>query len=130
MSQIVKVGRRKRAIARVFLQEGGTGKFEVNKKEMKDFFTLDTLRIRVMDPFAASGANANNFDIRVNVNGGGITGQADAIRMGLSRALTEHDEELKPSLKRAGLLTRDARKVERKKYGKKKARKSTQFSKR
>ena len=130
MSQIVKVGRRKRAIARVFLQEGGTGKFEVNNKEMKDFFTLVTLRIRVMDPFAASGANANNFDISVNVNGGGITGQADAIRMGLSRALTEHDEELKPSLKKAGLLTRDARKVERKKYGKKKARKSTQFSKR
>ncbi|MCB0840366.1 MAG: 30S ribosomal protein S9 [Bacteroidetes bacterium] len=130
MSQIVKVGRRKRAIARVFLQEGGTGKFEVNNKEMKDFFTLATLRIRVMDPFAASGANANNFDISVNVNGGGITGQADAIRMGLSRALTEHDEELKPSLKKAGLLTRDARKVERKKYGKKKARKSTQFSKR
>ena len=130
MSQIVKVGRRKRAIARVFLQEGGTGKFEVNNKEMKDFFTLATLRIRVMAPFAASGANANNFDISVNVNGGGITGQADAIRMGLSRALTEHDEELKPSLKKAGLLTRDARKVERKKYGKKKARKSTQFSKR
>ena len=127
---IVKVGRRKRAIARVFLQEGGSGKFEVNKKDVNVFFPLETLQIRVRDPFTVSGANLSSFDVKVNVTGGGITGQADAIRMGLARALTEHNEELKGSLKKAGLLTRDARKVERKKYGKKKARKSTQFSKR
>ncbi len=130
MSQIVKVGRRKRAIARVFLYEGGTGKFEVNKKDVNEFFPLETLQIRVRDPFTASGMNQESFDIKVNVTGGGTTGQADAIRMGLARALTEHDEELKGSLKKAGLLTRDARKVERKKPGKKKARKSSQFSKR
>ena len=129
MDQIVNVGRRKRAVARVFFKPG-TGTFIVNKKEMSEFFPLKTLQMKIMEPFDSLEQTNGQYDIHVNVNGGGITGQAEAIRLGISRSLVEYNEENRPPLKKAGLLTRDARKVERKKYGKKKARKSTQFSKR
>lgn len=130
MSQIVSVGRRKRAIARIMLSEGGTGKFSVNKKELQVFFPFPLMQLKVLEPFAALEVSKESYDINVNVNGGGIKGQAEAIRLGVSRALIEANPEFRPALKKAGLLTRDARKVERKKYGKKKARKSSQFSKR
>lgn len=130
MSQIVSVGRRKRAIARIRLSEGGTGKFSVNKKELQVFFPFPLMQLKVLEPFQALEVSKEGYDINVNVNGGGIKGQAEAIRLGVSRALIEANPEFRPALKKAGLLTRDARKVERKKYGKKKARKSSQFSKR
>jgi len=130
MSQIVSVGRRKRAVARVILSEGGTGKFTVNKRELDVFFPFPLMQLKVKEPFTALEVSHSGYDIKVNVNGGGIKGQAEAIRLGLSRALIEANPEFRPALKKAGLLTRDARKVERKKYGKKKARKSSQFSKR
>lgn len=130
MSQIVSVGRRKRAIARIMLSEGGTGKFSVNKKELEVFFPFPLMQLKVLEPFTALEVSKDSYDIKVNVNGGGIKGQAEAIRLGVSRALIEANPEFRPALKKAGLLTRDARKVERKKYGKKKARKSSQFSKR
>lgn len=129
MDQIVAVGRRKRAVARVFLRPG-TGSIEVNKKEMTVYFPFDLLRFKVLEPFRTLDMSEGEYDIKINVNGGGITGQAEAVRLGISRALLEVNEESRSPLKRAGLLTRDSRRVERKKYGKKKARKSTQFSKR
>ena len=129
MDQIVSVGRRKRAVARVFMR-AGTGTITVNKKPMDQFFPFDLLQMKVLEPFVILEKNQGEFDIMVNVNGGGITGQAEAVRLGISRALVEMDAENRSPLKKEGLLTRDARKVERKKYGKKKARKSTQFSKR
>lgn len=129
MDQIVNVGRRKRAVARVFFKPG-TGTFIVNNKEMSDFFPLKTLQMKIMEPFDTLSQTSGEYDIHVNVNGGGITGQAEAIRLGISRSLVELNEEFKSPLKKAGMMTRDARKVERKKYGKKKARKSSQFSKR
>ncbi|MDX2250374.1 MAG: 30S ribosomal protein S9 [Bacteroidia bacterium] len=130
MSDIVKVGRRKRAVARIFLSEGGTGKFEVNERELGEYFPVEPLRLKVLQPFTVLHLPDGEFDVRVNVNGGGIAGQAEAVRMALARALTETNEEYRSPLKKAGLLTRDPRRVERKKYGLKKARKSTQFSKR
>ena len=129
MDQIVAVGRRKRAVARVFVKPG-TGKFEVNKRDLKVYFPLETLQMKILAPFDKAEKNAGEYDIRVNVDGGGVAGQAEAVRLGVSRALLEVDADVRPELKRAGFLTRDSRKVERKKYGKKKARKSTQFSKR
>ncbi|MEZ4824730.1 MAG: 30S ribosomal protein S9 [Bacteroidia bacterium] len=130
MSDIVKVGRRKRAVARIFLSEGGTGKFEVNERDLGEYFPVDPLRLKVLQPFSVLRLPEGEFDVKVNVNGGGIAGQAEAVRMALARALTEANEEYRSPLKKAGLLTRDPRRVERKKYGLKKARKSTQFSKR
>ncbi|MEM6261813.1 MAG: 30S ribosomal protein S9 [Bacteroidota bacterium] len=129
MDQIVTVGRRKRTVARIFMRPG-SGELKVNKRTVEDFFPLDFIRSKVFEPFNVLEINNSEFDITVNVNGGGITGQADAIRLGIARALVKSNEEYRSGLKRAGLLTRDPRKVERKKYGKKKARKSTQFSKR
>ncbi len=129
MSNLVAVGRRKRSIARVFVSPG-TGSFTINKKEFKSYFPTDLLQMKVLEPFTTLEKGHGQYDIKVNVHGGGVNGQADAIRMGLARALTKEDEENRNPLKRAKLLTRDSRKVERKKYGKKKARKSTQFSKR
>lgn len=129
MDQIVTVGRRKRSVARVFLRPG-TGNFTINKRKFEEFFPFDLLQMKVLEPFSVLDKTNGEYDILVNVNGGGITGQAEAIRMGLSRALIQVEAENRPPLKKAGLLTRDARKVERKKYGLKKARKSTQFSKR
>lgn len=130
MSQIVTVGRRKRAIARVFLTEDGGGDIKINGRSLEDFFPVDLLAMKVTDPFRISELSPSNYSLKVNVSGGGIKGQAEAIRLGVSRALTELNEEYRPGLKHAGFLTRDPRKVERKKPGKKKARKSTQFSKR
>lgn len=130
MSQIISVGRRKRAIARVFLQEGGSGTLEINKRSLNEYFPVDSLALRVTDPFRVLQLSKEAFDIHVNVYGGGIKGQAEAIRLGISRALTELSEEHKPGLKKFGFLTRDSRRVERKKPGLRKARKSSQFSKR
>lgn len=130
MSQIVTVGRRKRAVARIFLSEGGTGKFEINDRGLEEYFPVKPLQIKVLQPFTTVDKTLGEFDIKINVAGGGIAGQAEAVRMGLARALTSADEENRGPLKKKGYLSRDARKVERKKYGKKKARKSTQFSKR
>lgn len=130
MSQVVTVGRRKRAVARVFINEAGTGTFHVNKRDLKTYFPVEITRQKIMEPFTVLNLNAGEYDIRANVDGGGITGQAEAIRLGIARALIEMNEENRPPLKHANLVTRDSRRVERKKPGKKKARKSSQFSKR
>lgn len=130
MDKIVTVGRRKEAVARVFLSQAGTGKFIVNKREFETYFPVDLLQLKIMEPFKLLEVSNGSYDLQVNVDGGGIAGQAEAVRLGIARALIQIDPEYRPALKRAGLLTRDARVVERKKYGKKKARKSTQFSKR
>ena len=128
MDVIHKIGRRKTAVARVYLAEG-KGKITVNKKDMTDYFSTATLQYKVNQPLVMTN-NDSNFDITVNVYGGGITGQAEAIRLGLSRAMCELDPENRLILKPEGLLTRDPRMVERKKFGQKKARKKFQFSKR
>ncbi|MFD1062877.1 30S ribosomal protein S9 [Winogradskyella litorisediminis] len=128
MEVIHKIGRRKTAVARVYLAKG-KGKITVNKKDMTDYFTTGTLQYKVNQPLVMTN-NDGNFDITVNVYGGGITGQAEAIRLGLSRAMCELDPENRAILKPEGLLTRDPRMVERKKFGQKKARKKFQFSKR
>jgi len=128
MEVIHKIGRRKTAVARVYLAEG-KGKITVNKKDMADYFSTATLQYKVNQPLALTN-NDGNFDITVNVYGGGITGQAEAIRLGLSRVMCELDPENRLVLKPEGLLTRDPRMVERKKFGQKKARKKFQFSKR
>ena len=128
MEVIHKIGRRKTAVARVYVAKG-KGKITVNKKDMADYFTTATLQYKVNQPLAMTN-NDGNFDITVNVYGGGITGQAEAIRLGLSRAMCELDPENRLVLKPEGLLTRDPRMVERKKFGQKKARKKFQFSKR
>ena len=121
-------GRRKKAVARVRLMPG-SGVIEVNKHSLDDYFGLETLKLIVNQPLVLT-ESAGKLDIYVNVRGGGATGQAGAIRHGISRALIELDEAYKPALKKAGLLTRDPRMKERKKYGLKKARKAPQFSKR
>jgi small subunit ribosomal protein S9 len=128
MDVIHKIGRRKTAVARVYVSEG-KGNITVNKKGLNDYFPTATLQYKVQQPFALTG-NEGNFDVKVNVFGGGITGQAEAIRLAISRALCELNEEYRVELKPEGLLTRDARMVERKKFGQKKARKKFQFSKR
>ncbi|MEX0996742.1 MAG: 30S ribosomal protein S9 [Flavobacteriaceae bacterium] len=128
MEVIHKIGRRKTAVARVYLSPG-KGTITVNKRTFDNYFSTDTLKYKVMQPLAMTN-NAENFDIKVNVFGGGITGQAEAIRLALSRAMCEVDEENRATLKPEGLLTRDPRMVERKKFGQKKARKKFQFSKR
>jgi small subunit ribosomal protein S9 len=128
MEVIHKIGRRKTAVARVYVAKG-KGKITVNKKDMADYFTTAPLQYKVNQPLALTN-NDGNFDITVNVYGGGITGQAEAIRLGLSRAMCELDPENRLVLKPEGLLTRDPRMVERKKFGQKKARKKFQFSKR
>ncbi|MFP4844223.1 30S ribosomal protein S9 [Winogradskyella sp. PE311] len=128
MEVIHKIGRRKTAVARVYVAKG-KGKITVNKKDMAEYFTTGTLQYKVNQPLALTN-NDGNFDITVNVYGGGITGQAEAIRLGLSRAMCELDPENRTILKPEGLLTRDPRMVERKKFGQKKARKKFQFSKR
>ena len=128
MEVIHKIGRRKTAVARVYLAKG-KGKITVNKKDMTDYFTTATLQYKVNQPLVMTN-NDGNFDITVNVFGGGITGQAEAVRLGISRAMCELDPENRIVLKPEGLLTRDPRMVERKKFGQKKARKKFQFSKR
>ncbi|MFD1094280.1 30S ribosomal protein S9 [Salegentibacter chungangensis] len=128
MEVIHKIGRRKTAVARVYVSEG-KGNMTVNKKDLKDYFTTATLQYKVNQPLNLTG-NDNAFDVKINVYGGGITGQAEAVRLALSRAMVELDDENRSTLKPEGLLTRDPRMVERKKYGQKKARKQFQFSKR
>ena len=121
-------GRRKKSIARVYLTPG-KGNITINKRSIDDYFGLETLKVIVRQPLAATDT-AEKFDIMVNVHGGGYTGQAGAIRHGISRALLQADAEYRPVLKKAGFLTRDPRMKERKKYGLKAARRAPQFSKR
>ena len=121
-------GKRKKSIARVRLVSGD-GKIFINEREIDEYFGLETLKVIVKQPLALTNTG-NKFNVLCRVNGGGYTGQAGAIRHGISRALLEFDEELRPILKKAGFLTRDPRMKERKKYGLKKARKAPQFSKR
>lgn len=128
METIHKIGRRKTAVARVYVSEG-KGNITINGREFDNYFTTETLKYKVKQPLKLA-EKEDSLDIKVNVFGGGITGQAEAIRLGISRALVAMDEEVKPTLKAEGLLTRDPRMVERKKFGQKKARKKFQFSKR
>ena len=128
MEVIHKIGRRKTAVARIYLKEG-SGKVTINKKDLNDYFPTATLQYKVNQPFALTG-NEDKYDVNVNVYGGGITGQAEAVRLAISRAVCELDQENRAILKPEGLLTRDPRMVERKKFGQKKARKKFQFSKR
>lgn len=121
-------GRRKSSVARVFMVPG-SGKITVNKRDMDEYFGLETLKIIARQPLVLTGMEAK-FDIMVNVHGGGYTGQAGAIRHGVARALIEADADFRPALKKAGYLTRDPRMKERKKYGLKGARRAPQFSKR
>ena len=121
-------GRRKKSIARVYVTPG-TGKITVNKRDIDDYFGLETLKVIVRQPLVAT-ETADKYDVLVNVRGGGTTGQAGAIRHGLSRALLQVDADFRPVLKKAGFLTRDPRMKERKKYGLKAARRAPQFSKR
>jgi|TARA_B100000768_G_scaffold922_1_gene1092 small subunit ribosomal protein S9 len=128
MEIIHKIGRRKTAVARVYVSKG-KGAITVNKKDVNTYFPTATLQYKVNQPFALTN-NEGNFDVKVNVFGGGVTGQAEAVRLALSRAMCELDEDNRAILKPEGLLTRDPRMVERKKFGQKKARKKFQFSKR
>ncbi len=128
MEVIHKIGRRKTAVARVYVSQGN-GTITVNQRDLADYFPTATLQYKVRQPFSLTETD-KNYDVKVNVYGGGITGQAEAVRLALSRALCEIDEENREVLKPEGLLTRDPRMVERKKYGQKKARKKFQFSKR
>lgn len=121
-------GRRKKSVARVYLTHG-TGKITINKRDIDNYLGLETLKVIVRQPLVAT-QTLDKFDVMVNVRGGGFTGQAGAIRHGISRALLYADAEFRPILKKAGYLTRDPRMKERKKYGLKAARKAPQFSKR
>jgi len=128
MEIIHKIGRRKTAVARVYVSEG-KGNITVNNKDVNTYFPTATLQYKVNQPLVLT-SNEKNFDIKVNVYGGGATGQAEAVRLALSRVMCELDEDNRNILKPEGLLTRDPRMVERKKFGQKKARKKFQFSKR
>ena len=121
-------GRRKSSIARVYLVPG-TGKITINKRDIDEYFGLETLKVIVRQPLETIGAT-DKFDIKISVHGGGYTGQAGAIRHGIARALVQADADNRPALKKAGFLTRDSRMKERKKYGLKAARRAPQFSKR
>lgn len=121
-------GRRKSSVARVYLVPG-TGKITINKRDIDNYFGLETLKLIVRQPLSLT-ETVDKFDVLVNVCGGGFTGQAGAIRHGISRALLQADADYRPALKKAGFLTRDPRMKERKKYGLKKSRKAPQFSKR
>ena len=128
-AQFWGTGRRKKSIARVRIIPEGTGKIIVNGKDLNEYFDLETLKIIVKQPLTLTNTE-NKFDIYANVYGGGMTGQAGAIRHGIARAMVMFNAEFKPEIKSAGFLTRDPRMKERKKYGLKKARKAPQFSKR
>jgi len=125
----LNTGRRKSSVARVKVIPNGTGVITINKRELTEYFTLGTLQQIVKQPLVLTNTE-NKVDVQVNVIGGGLTGQAGAIRHGIARGLVKMNEEYKAELKKAGFLTRDARMKERKKYGLKKARKSPQYSKR
>ncbi len=126
--RINTIGRRKTAVARIYMQ-AGTGQIVVNGKDLKNYFPSEVLRIILVQPLTAINA-PDGYDIKVNVKGGGIAGQAEAIRMAIARALVESNEEFRPAMKKENFLTRDSRMVERKKPGRKKARRKFQFSKR
>jgi len=126
--QYQAVGRRKNAVARVFMRSGG-GQISINDRKMEDYFGRKVLQMIVKQPFELT-ATGDRFDVMVNVMGGGLSGQAEAIRHGISRALLKFSPELRLALKKAGFITRDARMVERKKYGQRKARARFQYSKR
>ena len=128
MDVVSTIGRRKASIARIYLSEGNGG-ITINKREAKDYFPTDIHLYKLNQPFSLTDTEGN-FDVKVNVVGGGVTGQVEAIRLAIARALVEIDPEHKPKLKSHGLMTRDPRMVERKKPGQKKARKKFQFSKR
>ncbi len=128
MDTINTSGRRKTAVARIYLTEG-TGKVTINKRDVEQYFPEGVLRYKINQPFALT-ETTGKYDVKVNVAGGGITGQAEAVRLAISKALIDINEEWKPVLKAEGLTTRDPRMVERKKFGQKKARKKFQFSKR
>jgi len=128
METIHKIGRRKTAVARVYVSKG-KGNITVNQRDLNDYFPTATLQYKVKQPFTLTNVDGD-YDVKVNVYGGGITGQAEAIRLALSRVMCEIDAENRTVLKPEGLLTRDPRMVERKKFGQKKARKKFQFSKR
>ena len=128
MDTIHTIGRRKASVARIYLNKG-KGVITINKKDYKDFFPVEGLQKKVVQPFSVLDLEGK-FDVKVNVNGGGNTGQADAIKLAIARALCELDLENRPALKAEGLLTRDPRVVERKKPGQKKARKKFQWVKR
>jgi small subunit ribosomal protein S9 len=122
------VGRRKTSVARVYLQRG-TGLWKINGRSLAEYFPRDAYQVHLEKPFQATGT-AGEYDVKVNVSGGGLTGQAGAIQLGVARALVVEDEDRRSALRADGLLTRDPRRVERKKYGRPKARKRFQFSKR
>jgi len=128
VEQIITVGRRKTSKARVFLTKG-SGKISVNKKTLEEYFGREVAKMVVMQPLEAIN-QASGFDVKATVSGGGNFGQAGALQLGIARALVKFDNELKPVLKKEGFLTRDSRKVERKKVGLRKARKRPQYSKR
>jgi len=128
MQVINTVGRRKTAVARIYMKPG-TGGVTINGREMANYFPTEVLQIILNQPFGVVNATGK-YDLKVNVRGGGIAGQAEAIRMAIARALCEVNPEFRPALKKEGLMRRDPRSVERKKFGKRKARRSFQFSKR
>jgi small subunit ribosomal protein S9 len=128
LTQYYGTGRRKSSTARVFLRKG-TGKITINGRSMEDYFSRETARMIVMQPLALL-EYTNKFDLKITVSGGGGSGQAGAVRHGITRALISYDENLTPDLRKASYVTRDARRVERKKVGFRKARKKPQFSKR
>ena len=128
MEVIHKIGRRKKSVARVYMSEG-KGSITVNKKSFEDFFDTATLKYKIQQPFMLTSTEGN-YDLNITVKGGGTNGQAEAVRLAISRALCKINEEFRAELKPEGLLTRDPRMVERKKFGQKKARKKFQFSKR
>jgi small subunit ribosomal protein S9 len=128
MTRTNTIGRRKTSVARIYMQ-AGKGEITINKKALNDYFPSELSRIIVNQPLTILSENGK-YDININVKGGGVTGQAEAIRLAISRALVENNPEVKPELKKDGLLTRDPRMVERKKPGRKKARRRFQFSKR
>jgi small subunit ribosomal protein S9 len=128
MEVINTIGRRKTAVARIYMTHG-KGEIKVNGRDYKEYFPFEVHQIVVQQPFTTLN-NGESYDIKVNVRGGGVTGQAQAARMAIARALVEYNAENRPALKKEGFLTRDPRMVERKKYGRRKARRRFQFSKR
>ena len=128
MEVVHTIGRRKSAVARLFMADG-KGNITINKRPLNEYFTTAPLQYKIQQPLNLTGTEAN-FDLKITVKGGGITGQAEAVRLAISRALCKVNEENRATLKPEGLLSRDPRMVERKKFGQKKARKKFQFSKR
>lgn len=128
MEVINTIGRRKTSIARIYMTQGN-GSIFVNERDFKEYFPSEILQKIINQPFEVT-ENGGKYDVKINVKGGGITGQADAVKLAIARALCEANAENRPSLKKEGFLTRDPRMVERKKYGRRKARRRFQFSKR